>query len=279
MSFSCRPPLPGDGLPLTQSPRREVVSGSVTRRVPTPRPLGVLLRQLGNGLFGLPAQGSEGAPSDFTEHHVPHLSRLFESGRESLRLLRFREQWRCFSSRPCFAHLSSGPHWGSSKLLRPARGTLTESFTILCRITVEVSSVLRRRCGASGPVLCNDRCRCSRGWSAETAEEFHIFPTRTWNLNNFSTSSSYLAVTRPSAHASLPFAFQVFQFQKKKLLMFVDVVPVFSIVFLFPFSLSHVFPFPFFFCFMFPQLFIVPCSSFFFFEKSFLFFMFSFFEE
>ena len=62
MSFSFRPPLPGDGLPLTHSPRREVVSGSVTRRVPTLRLLGVLLWQLGNGLFGLPAWGSEGAP-------------------------------------------------------------------------------------------------------------------------------------------------------------------------------------------------------------------------
>ena len=28
----------------------------------------------------------------------------FESSRESLRLLRFRERWRCFSSRPCFPH-------------------------------------------------------------------------------------------------------------------------------------------------------------------------------
>ena len=55
MSFSFRPPLPGDGLPLTHSPRREAVSGSVTRRVPTPRLLGVLLWQLRNGLFGLPA--------------------------------------------------------------------------------------------------------------------------------------------------------------------------------------------------------------------------------
>ena len=62
MSFSFRPPLPGDGLPLTQSPPKEVVSGSVTRRVPTPRLLGVLLRQLGKGLSGMPAQDSEGAP-------------------------------------------------------------------------------------------------------------------------------------------------------------------------------------------------------------------------
>ena len=62
MSFSFHPPLPRDGLPLTHSPRREVVSGSVTRRVPTPRLLGVLLWQLGHGLFGLPARGSEGAP-------------------------------------------------------------------------------------------------------------------------------------------------------------------------------------------------------------------------
>ena len=35
------PPLPGDGIPLTHSPRREVASGAVTRRVPTPRLLGV----------------------------------------------------------------------------------------------------------------------------------------------------------------------------------------------------------------------------------------------
>ena len=64
VSFSFSPPLPGDGLPLTHSPRMEVVSGSVTRRVP-PRLLGVLLWQFGNGLFGLPAPGSEGAPSRF----------------------------------------------------------------------------------------------------------------------------------------------------------------------------------------------------------------------
>ena len=53
-----------------------VVSGSVTRRVPTPRLLGVLLWQLGNGLFGLKARGSEGAPEDFMDHHVSHLLRL-----------------------------------------------------------------------------------------------------------------------------------------------------------------------------------------------------------
>ena len=76
ISFSFRPPLPGDGLPLTHSPRREVVSGSVTRMVPTPRLLGVLLWQLGNCLFGLPARGSEGAPKDFTDHHVSRLLRL-----------------------------------------------------------------------------------------------------------------------------------------------------------------------------------------------------------
>ena len=62
MSFSFHLPLPGDGLPLTHSPRRVVVSGSVTRRVPTPRLLGVLLWQLGIGLFWLPARGSEGEP-------------------------------------------------------------------------------------------------------------------------------------------------------------------------------------------------------------------------
>ena len=56
MSFSFHPPVPGDGFPLTHSPRREVVSGSVTRKVPTPRLLGVLLRQIGDGLFGLPAR-------------------------------------------------------------------------------------------------------------------------------------------------------------------------------------------------------------------------------
>ena len=55
MSFSfCCPPLPGDGLPLTHSPRRELVSGSVIRRVPTPRLLGVLLWQ--SGLVSLGCQ-------------------------------------------------------------------------------------------------------------------------------------------------------------------------------------------------------------------------------
>ena len=44
--------------------------------MPTPRLLGVLLWQLGNGLFGLPARGSEGATYDFRDHHVPHLLRL-----------------------------------------------------------------------------------------------------------------------------------------------------------------------------------------------------------
>ena len=76
MSFSFHPPLLADRLPLTHSPRREVVSGSVTRREPNPRLLGVLLWQFGNGLFGLPARGCEGAPSDFTDHHVSRLLRL-----------------------------------------------------------------------------------------------------------------------------------------------------------------------------------------------------------
>ena len=57
MSVSFRPPLPGNGLPLTHSPLREVVSGSVTRRVPIPRLLGVLKWQLGRSLFGVPAWG------------------------------------------------------------------------------------------------------------------------------------------------------------------------------------------------------------------------------
>ena len=43
--------------------------------MPTPL-LGVWLWQLGNGLFGLPAQGSEGAPLDFTVHRVSRLLRL-----------------------------------------------------------------------------------------------------------------------------------------------------------------------------------------------------------
>ena len=76
MSFAFCPPLLDDRLPLTHSLRREVDSGSVTRRVPTPRLLGVLLWQSGNGLFGLPARDSEGAPQDFMDHHVSHVSRL-----------------------------------------------------------------------------------------------------------------------------------------------------------------------------------------------------------
>ena len=38
------PPLPGDGISLTHSPRREVASGPVTRVVPTSRLLGVSKR-------------------------------------------------------------------------------------------------------------------------------------------------------------------------------------------------------------------------------------------
>ena len=47
-----------------------------SRRVTTSRLLGVLLWQLGKGLFGLAALGSEGAPQDFTDHHVSRLLRL-----------------------------------------------------------------------------------------------------------------------------------------------------------------------------------------------------------
>ena len=68
MSFWFRPPLPGDGSPLTHSPRREVVSGSVSRRVSTPRLLGVLLWQLGTV--------SLGCQPGFTDHHVSRLLRL-----------------------------------------------------------------------------------------------------------------------------------------------------------------------------------------------------------
>ena len=62
------PPLSGGRRPLTHSRRREVVSGPATPRVPTPRLVtrmsGVDLtvgpavkRQLGRGLFGMPARG------------------------------------------------------------------------------------------------------------------------------------------------------------------------------------------------------------------------------
>ena len=51
------PPLPGDKRKLTQCPRREVVSGPVTRGVPTSRLLGDMLWQLGRSLFGMPAWG------------------------------------------------------------------------------------------------------------------------------------------------------------------------------------------------------------------------------
>ena len=67
------PPLPGDRRPLTHSPRREVVSGSVTRRVPTPRLLGVLLWQLGRCLFGMPAQGPSRALSRMVGSRVAAL--------------------------------------------------------------------------------------------------------------------------------------------------------------------------------------------------------------
>ena len=43
--------------------------------------MGVLLWQLGNGLFGLSARGSEGAPKDFTDHHMSHLLRLLSQAR------------------------------------------------------------------------------------------------------------------------------------------------------------------------------------------------------
>ena len=97
MSFSFCPPLPSDGLPLTHSPRREVVSGSVTRRVPTPRLLGVLLWQFGNGLLGC-QPGVVREPSSLLGSSRVSSLTTFESGRESLRLLRFRERYSSLRS-------------------------------------------------------------------------------------------------------------------------------------------------------------------------------------
>ena len=50
------PPLPGDRMPLTHSPRREVVSGPATRGVPTRRLLGVAKRWCCFGSHTLPSR-------------------------------------------------------------------------------------------------------------------------------------------------------------------------------------------------------------------------------
>ena len=65
------PPLSGGRRPLTHSPRREVVSGPATQRVPTPRLLGDMLWQLGRSLFGMPTLGTLGAHSLFLHRCHP----------------------------------------------------------------------------------------------------------------------------------------------------------------------------------------------------------------
>ena len=105
-------------MPLTQSPRREVVSSSVTRRVPTPRLLGVLLWQLGNGPLWVASPGVVREPLKTSRIITcPHLLRLLSQA-GSLCVSSAFGKWRCFSESAVLAHLSSGPRSRSSKLPR-----------------------------------------------------------------------------------------------------------------------------------------------------------------
>ena len=81
------PPLHGGKRPLTHSPRREVVSGPATLRVPTPRFLGSSLVAVGSRSLSVASSGSESSPSTLDRKSLaawvqltigPHADDLFE---------------------------------------------------------------------------------------------------------------------------------------------------------------------------------------------------------